>query len=308
MQSTIHPDRVRYIKLGREGSWEDECLRAGTIRFGYGSASEVRFPLCQGGLWPELMASFINDGKDKGTSTRFANETRQFFEDQGSVLWITFIHEKLQWGFLKPKPAERHASGHGVFREVEGGWKSTDINGEVLTKDRLSGSLTKLAAYRGTSCNVDVGDYVVRRINGHKTPEVERAIAAFKEMTGAVLGMMKLLGPKDFETLIDLVFSTSGWRRLGQVGKAQKILDLDMMLPSTGERAFVQVKTRTNQAEFDEYVSQFAALDSYDRMFFVYHTGDARSDNERVTVIGPEKFAEMVVDAGLGTWLVQKVS
>jgi hypothetical protein len=53
---------------------------------------------------------------------------------------------------------------------------------------------------------------------------------------------MKLLGPRDFETLVDLVFSTSGWRRQGVVGKTQKTLDLDLILPSTGERAFVQVK------------------------------------------------------------------
>ena len=42
--------------------------------------------------------------------------------------------------------------------------------------DRLSGALTKLAAYRGTSCHVDVADYVVRRINGQKTSAVEREI------------------------------------------------------------------------------------------------------------------------------------
>ena len=88
----------------------------------------------------------------------------------------------------------------------------------------------------------------------------------------------------------------------------QKSLDLDLILPSTGERAFVQVKSKTNQTEFDEYVIQFEALDAYDRMFFVFHSGNAKTDDERITVIGPEKLAEMVVDAGLVTWLVQKVS
>ena len=308
MKPQIHPSRVRYIKLGREGRWEEECLKTGIIRFGYGSATDERFPLCQECRWPDLMASFIASGKDKATATRFTNETRLFFEDDGSVLWITFIHEQLQWGFLNPKPAERHKSGDGVLREVEGGWRSTDINGEPLSKDRLSGAVTKLAAYRGTSCDVDVADYVIRRINGQKTPEVERAVAALEELKESVLGMMKLLGPKDFEMLVDLVFSISGWRRLGIVGKTQKTLDLDLVLPSTGERAFVQVKSKTNQAEFDEYVSHFEALDAYDRMFFIFHSGDAKTDDEQVTVIGPEKLAEMVVDAGLATWLVRKVS
>ena len=177
-----------------------------------------------------------------------------------------------------------------------------------MTKDRLSGALTKLAAYRGTSCDVDVAEYVVRRINGQKTPEVERAIVAFEEMKASVLGMIRLLGPKDFETLVDLVFSISGWRRQGIVGKAQKTLDLDLFLPSTGERAFVQIKSRTSSAELANYVRMFDELDSFNRMFFVYHSGKAETDDERVIVIGPEKLAEMAVDAGLVMWLIRKVS
>jgi restriction endonuclease Mrr len=99
--------------------------------------------------------------------------------------------------------------------------------------------LTKLAAYRGTSCDVDVADYVTRRVNGQKIPQVERALRAMSEMRQAILEMIKVLGPKDFETLVDLVFTTSGWRRQGVVGKTEKTKDLDLILPSTNERAFV---------------------------------------------------------------------
>ncbi len=34
----------------------------------------------------------------------------------------------------------------------------------------------------------------------------------------------RLLEPQDFELLVDLVFSTSGWRRVGVVGGTQKTL------------------------------------------------------------------------------------
>jgi hypothetical protein len=44
---------------------------------------------------------------------------------------------------------------------------------------------------------VDVADYVVRRINGQKIPEVERAIVAHGEMKRAVLAMMQLLAPRE---------------------------------------------------------------------------------------------------------------
>lgn len=304
----IRPRRVRYIKLGERGKWEADCVEKGIIRFGFSTGSSERFPLCRARRWDELTKSFTRQGKAKGTATRSTNEARLFFEDDGSTLWITFVGEMLYWGILEPSPPERHSDGDGVWRTVNGGWRSTDLNGDQLTKDRLSGALTKLAAYRGTSCDVDVADYVVRRVNGQKTPEVERAIRALEEMKSSALELLRLLGPQDFETLVDLVFSTSGWRRQGIVGKAQKTLDLDLTLPSTGERAFVQVKSKTTSAELAEYVGKLDELGPYDRMFYVYHSGEANTDDDRVTVIGPEHLSELVLEAGLTGWLLRKVS
>jgi hypothetical protein len=43
-------------------------------------------------------------------------------------------------------------------------------------------------------------------------------------------------------------------------------------------------------------------------MFFVFHSGNADTDDRRVTVIGPSQLAELVVDAGLVSWLIRKVS
>jgi hypothetical protein len=174
--------------------------------------------------------------------------------------------------------------------------------------DRLAGSLTKIVGFRGTSCKVDMAEYLIRRINGQKSPEVERAIVALKRMKSSVLEMTQLLDPGDFETLVDLIFSTSGWRRQGPVGKTQKMLDLDLTLPSTGERAFVQVKSKTTSAELAGYVKTFNELDLYGRMFYVYHSGEAKIDDDRVSVVGPDKLAELVLDAGLANWLIRKVS
>jgi hypothetical protein len=300
---SIDPARVRYIKLGEGGGWEQECLELGVVRIGFGSAKPSRFKMCTARRWPEVCASFIADGKDKGTATRFTNELRLFFEDAGTTLWITFIGDRLYWGFIEGRPTPNGAHT-GVDRRVKRGWRWTDVNGEPLTKDRLSGALTKLASYRGTSCEVDKADYVVRRINGLKVPEVEKALAASAEMKTATLGLMRLLGPKDFELLVDLVFTSSGWRRVGVVGRTQKTLDLDVVLPSTGERAFVQVKSHTTSAELATYVAQ---LDDR-RMFYVFHSGEASTDDTRVTVIGPQQLADLVMDAGLVSWLIRKVS
>ena len=88
----------------------------------------------------------------------------------------------------------------------------------------------------------------------------------------------------------------------------QKTLDLDLILPSTGDRAFVQVKARTTSAELAEYVARLDTLSFYDRLFYVFHTGQAATDDGRVTVIGPEALADLVMDAGLARWLIRKVS
>ena len=304
----INPAQVRYIKLGEAGGWEEECIKKNIVRLGFGSTSAERFSLCCSGKWDELTNSFIAEGKSKGTATRFTNETRKFFQDDGRTLWITFVGERLYWGILTPSPPECHSDGAGVWRTVAGGWRCTDIKGDALTKDRLSGALTKLAAYRGTTCRVDVADYVIRRINGHKPLQVECAVARVKDVTQSAQELMTLLEWYDFETLVDLVFSTSGWRRLGIVGKTQKTLDLDLILPSTGERAFIQVKSKTTSSELVEYVGRLDEPGPYDRMFYVFHSGEAETDDERVTVIGPQRLAELVVDAGLVNWLIRKVS
>ncbi len=141
--------QVRYIKLGEGGDWEKECIEKDIIRIGFGS--EIKFQFCVEGQWDRVENSYIEDGKSKGTATRFTNETRLFFEDRGSILWITFVGERLYWSFLESDKPQRHVDGHGTWRKVKGGWQCKDINGDDLTKDKLSGALTKLAAYRGTS-------------------------------------------------------------------------------------------------------------------------------------------------------------
>jgi len=305
---TISPTtRVRYIKLGEGGSWEKECLEKSIIRIGFGSAQSQRFELCQSGRWNDLSESFIAEGKDKGTATRSTNELRLFFEDDGSMLWITFMGDHLYWGMVAPAEPAPHADTKGVWRSIRDGWQRTDLQGEQLTKDRLSGALTKLTAYQGTSCNVDVSDYVIRRVNGEKIPEVERALVASKEMKNSVIGLMKLLEWRDFEVLVDLVFTTTGWRRVGVVGKIQKTLDLDLILPITGERAFVQAKSKTTSAELAKYVAKIGG-EPYNRMFYVFHSGNADTDDPRVILLGPERLADLVVDAGLVSWLIRKVS
>jgi hypothetical protein len=60
----INPARVRNIKLGGGGNWEQECLEKGIIRIGFGTARGDRFVLCQSRNWEALAESLVAEGKD----------------------------------------------------------------------------------------------------------------------------------------------------------------------------------------------------------------------------------------------------
>jgi hypothetical protein len=295
---------VRYIKLGEGGLWERECLEQSKIRIGFGSARPDRFAMCRSGQWDAVRASFVEEGSRAPKNA--TNQLRHFFEDDGSTLWITFIGQRMYYGRVTGT-AEPHPDGRGVARGIAGGWNCTDANGEPLTTDRLSGAVTMLTSFPGTSCAVRAADYVDRRIRGVKTPQMERAERAVAETKDAALDLLRMLTWADFEVLVDLVFSASGWRRVGPVGRDQKTIDFALVLPTTGERAFVQVKSKTTPAQLAEYVAKFRA-GPHDRMFFAYHSGQARTDMPGVDVLGPERLIDLVMDAGLVSWLMGKAS
>jgi len=176
--------------------------------------------------------------------------------------------------------------------------------------DRISGDLLKVQMFQGTICQVKRRDYLLRKLNDELLPELASAEEAERAMIAAIIGLMRLLTWQDFELLVDLVFSASGWRRVGMVGRVQKTVDLELILPTAGERAFVQIKSQANAASLLDFASRFEQADLYDRMFFVWHTGrvSANTEAEGVTLIGPERLSRMRLDAGLATWLRKKVS
>ena len=302
--SRITPKSVRYIKLGEGGAWEKECIEQGLLQFGTDSGNPETLQWAAEGRWSELAASW-RAVKSQGTATRFTNETRFYFEAGPEDLWITFVGERFYWGFLVPgvpKPIQPDLSS---VRKVRGGWRCVDRDGKPLLKSNLPGSITSLAAYRGTSCSVKAAAHVVRRINAELSEEVRRAETVRSELIHSLVPLIRRLGPRDFEVLVELIFGASGWRRIDSTGGTRKLLDLDLELPSTGERAFVQVKARTSQAEFEAYAQQ-RKDGVFNRMFYVYHTGTVTTDDEAITVIEATRLARMTLDAGLTDWVIRK--
>jgi hypothetical protein len=301
----LTPAKALYIKLGRSGSWEKECLEKGILRFGY---RETPFDAALSGDWNTVHKFWLDVRKDSGTATRDVNQIRYYFESGEDTLWITFHDGKLWWCFAKTG-IKKHQDGKGSYRETLDGWHDTDINGGKLSTEKLSGNLLKVQSFQGTICDVKEFEYLNRKLNGLLLPEVDDAVKAENQMVQKIIPLMRLLTWQDFELLVDLIFSNSGWRRVGQVGKTQKTVDIELILPTTGERAFVQIKSSAGKSDLIDYLARLQNSTTYDRMFFVWHSGDVgETDADSVALIGPDRLARMVFDAGLTAWLREKVS
>ena len=158
----------------------------------------------------------------------------------------------------------------------------------------------------------EVAAYLVRKINGKLAPDVRQTQNELAKLQLSVEKLIKGLWWKDFELLTDLVFAKSGWQRVSVLGQTDKALDLDIEAPVTGRRAFVQVKSQATIATLEESIAQFQNMAQFDEFYFVVHTGDKVaqyvSSDARVQVIASARLAQLVIGAGLVTWLINKRS
>lgn len=301
-QKLINPKLAYYIKLGRGGEWERECIEEKqTLRLGY---REIPDDLCRKGKWDEVQ----DIREDSGAATRDRNQVRAFYEADESVLWVTFFGDRLYWCFSKPEITL--LPDKTKIRPVIGSWFSTDIQGNPLQKNQLSGSLLRMQGFRGTICKVKEFKYLVRKINGVVEPEVESALRAKAEFESKVETLIRKLNWKDFELLIDLIFRQAGWQRMGVVGKTEKAIDLDLQYPITGERFLVQVKSSASLQQLQNFRERMAEYQDYDRAYFVVHTPSsdlAKTQVDDIEIWLPRDIAHQVVLYGLADWLIAKV-
>ena len=304
----INPKNVYYIKLGRNGQWEKDCLEVSqTIKIGY---REIPDNLCRQGKWNEVQKIMLKIRDDVGTATRHKNQVCTFYESDEKVLWVTFFGDRLYWCFSKPEITL--LPDDSKSRPVIGKWSSNDISGKPLQKTQLSGALLRVQGFRGTICKVKELKYLVEKINGAVHPEIENALIAKAVFEEKIESLIRKLTWKDFELLVDLLFRQAGWQRMSTLGKTQKTIDLDLYLPITDERILVQVKSSANLSKLQNFREGISDFQDYDRAYFLVHTPSKdliqnKSQGE-VEVWLPSDIARRVVMFGLAEWLISKVS
>lgn len=296
-------ENAYYIKLGDGGSWEKECINSGVIRLGYSKADH---DACISGDWETVREKWIKIKSSKGAATRDVNQIRIFYTATSNDIFVTFHDQMFYWCHPAGNP-EVDGDRGGRIRKTVNGWSCKSIGEKPLSIERLSGDLIKTRAFRGTICAVESSDYLKRKINDVLSREAESAEKAERELIKYTQTLIERLTWKDFEVLVDLIFANSGWRRIGAVGGTQADIDIDLLLPITRERAFVQIKSKAKINDYERYRKYLKESDIYQRMFFVWHTGNiARKDERNTTLIGPERIARLAIDAGLSSWLREK--
>jgi hypothetical protein len=224
-------------------------------------------------------------------------------------IWITFCGNHLWW--CKVEDPHIHEDKVSKYRRVDR-WHCQNIFGESLLSTQIPGRIAKLQGFRGTICKVSEAEELRRLINRQHSSEYAAIVHSKEDLCRHVETGLRRLHWKDFETLVDLLFRATGWRRVSVLGETMKFSDIELEEPITGEMYQVQVKSTATPRDLQEYTDTFAG-GKYRRLFFVVHTPDKKlaetqqPEDDPVQIILPRRLAEMVVELGLLNWLLNKV-
>ena len=303
---------ARFIKLGKKGDWEGDCIKAspGTIRLGFINPHHED---CLAGNWEVVTQYFLNIEKKKpGKATEITHQIKDFYTLDESTIWITFFQKKMFWCFASSKVTKMKDGNR--MRETIGGWSDKSIGGDVLFIEKLNGLLTKTQGFQGTVCSVKALDYLKSRLCDKVSPAVTNAKNQLRALKDSLECLIRSLNWKDFELLCDLIFANAGWQRISTLGGTEKSIDLDLMSPVTSRRLFVQVKSESTKETFQKYLDEFNEMDQYDEMYFIVHTPKddvsawPTGRNNKIKIFVASDIARLTVSAGLTDWLIKKCS
>jgi hypothetical protein len=105
-----------------------------------------------------------------------------------------------------------------------------------LTFNRLSTKLTKTQGYQGTICGITELEYLKNKINVTKSEQAILVEKNLENLTNSIIPLLHVLNWYDFELLVDLIFTNSGWKRLERSGANEESIDLDLIMPVNNRR------------------------------------------------------------------------
>lgn len=307
-KSMENPSNILFIKLGKNGNFEKDCIEnRGILKIGY---NEIDNFLCISNNWTGVESEIKKMYRtDQSVTTSHKNQIKKFYEEPETTMWVTFYCGKL-WYCYAEKKVILNKDGTKE-RKTLSGWTDVDSQNNKLFIQYLSGRLTKVQGFRGTICDLKEKDYLLHKINNTQSKELAAVENDIKNLRLSLEALIKKLNPKDFEVFVDLIFRSASWSRAGVLGSTVKTIDIELFAPVTNEKAIVQVKSQASLALFNAYKKRLQNMLGYDKIFFVTHTPseDLQKyiDNgleDEIQIWDSKKLAEFSINAGLIEWIV----
>ncbi len=304
------PDSVRYVKNGAGGKWWNAAKVNSQIHAGW---NDVPDELLRAHDLVAIKRLIRSD--EYGGTTQDFNALRALLDNPSQHVWVTFQDGCMWWCTVTDQvdinpQGESEERGH-FWLTCATPWSDRSIGGvRHLVRAELPGNVAMLESFRATVCEPSASKEILRIIRNKEDADVATANLARATYVDAVAKLVARLGDKDFEVLVDLILSRTGWARLGKLGGVTEGVDIEVENVSADEIAFVQIKSSASQAVLDDYAARFTnRRDRYHRMIFAVHSPDESltpPGGLPVQVWTGKKISELVVKLGLGDWVSKR--
>jgi hypothetical protein len=307
------PTSVRYVKNGTGGKWWRAAKANGQVHLGW---KTVPTELLLKPDFPKIERILRQvNGPRQGVTQDF-NALRDLLDEPSKHVWITFEDGCMWWCTVfdgaNVNPGGESPEEGNFWLVCKRPWSNRSTKGKILAISDLPGTVTTTSGFKGTVCKPQDWQAMLRIIQDDKDPEAAAAANARGDYERAVLRIVKRLSPKDFEQLIDLILTRTGWARISTLGKTREGIDVEVENLTAGEIAFVQVKSSATQDVLNDYVERFRKRrEFYARMIFAVHSPSGKltppADLPVVLWTG-DRVAELVVRLGLGEWVESRLA
>jgi hypothetical protein len=307
------PQSVRFVKNGEGGRWWKAAKASGQVHLGWSRVpAELLLTADLAAidrLGPEVF------GDTQRVATRDRNALRVLLDRPSQHLWVTFQDGYMWWCTVHDQAdvnptGESRQQGH-FWLNCAKAWSNHSVGGQLLATADLPGIATTTAGFRGTVCEPAGWEAIRRIILDEVDPQVVAANKAREAYEAAVKALVTRLHDKDFEVLVDLILSRTGWARVAKLGGVTEGIDVEVENAASQEIAFVQVKSTAGQPVLDDYVRRFRERrERYARMIFAVHSVKGKLTvpaDEPIQVWDGNHIAQLVVALGLGNWVGRRL-
>ena len=222
--------------------------------------------------------------------------------------FITFFKGKMYWCNLDNSLIEQDSISK--FRKTITGWSCSNINdkNQIQYSNEISGEISKTQAFQGTLCSFNAREIgiIKRTISGTLNENVEIIMNYKRKICDITTELLRELHWKDCETLTDLIFLQSGWRRVSMKVGSMEYTDMEYYDPINNDKNAFQIKSGEKKKDFEKYKEDFIDRD-FRKIFFV----DFKPDNALseiikektdIEILSGKKLATLIFDLGLLEW------